>query len=306
MGKLTLSMNRDISEYDAETRESIETVTWQHVVRAAGAVKGLCDAIRSDFDTRPHEIKSGTLAYMDAVNCRYVVKAWVFGRLHLMSAIDHAFALHRLTIDPCLPIAQYSCARVILEQCTLTYWLLDPSVDWRERTIRIVKDRRHEIHKYREFHDHYKHGTPEDSGARELPRNLLDEEADIIALMRKLGLESEIGNSAHLGMTRLTDEFVGEMSFDYRLLSSVSHGREWTLIEEFVEYDETNPFSIETSFDLYHSFSVVNYCVNWIAKANWSWYVTMGWDFGFVERLLTEYYVENGVLPKSRFVPPTH
>ena len=296
-------MNHNLPEYDGETRESIESVTWQHVLEGTSALKRLCIAVRNDFDVEPDPFRPGTRAIQEWQDCRYVLKAWVFGRLHLVSAIDHALALERAIVEPCLAITAHTCARVILEQCTITYWLLDPEVDWRERTYRVMKNRLHEISEFKKFHNHYKHGFAENSQERNLNQRVLEEE-EIEGLSKRLGLEDSLGDRRQLGMTSLTDEFVGEMSFEYRMLSSVSHGREWALIEEFVEYDEMKLFAIKPNFDLYHVFSVVNYSINWIAKATWSWFVMSGWDFSGIATLLTRDYDKNGVLAKSRFIPP--
>ena len=167
-----------------------------------------------------------------------------------------------------------------------------------------MKNRLHEISEFRKFHNHYKHGFAENSKERNLNQRVLNEEEEIEALSKRLGLKDSLGDRRQLGMTSLTDDFVGEMSFEYRMLSSVSHGREWALIEDFVDYDEMNPFSIKPNFDLYHVFSVVNYSINWIAKATWSWFIMSGWDFSGIATLLTRYYDKNGVLAKSRFIPP--
>lgn len=297
-------MTRNLSEYDEETRQSIESVTWQHVLLATNMLKDLNNAIQSEFDNAPDPFRPGTRALDEWQHCRYDLGAWVFGRLHLMSAVDHALALERCIVEPCLAIAAHTNARAILEQCTIMHWLLDPEIDWKERARRIMKNRLYEIHVYKTFHNHYKHGLSEKSDAQELSQNVLNEEVDINSLAERLDLKDRLGSSTQLGMTRLTDDFAGEMSFEYRLLSSVSHGREWALIDEFVDYDKMKPFAIKTNFDLYHMFSVVNYSINWIAKATCSWFVMSGWDFSEFAEMLTGYYDRNGVLAKSRFIPP--
>ena len=50
---------------------------------------------------------------------------------------EHLVALVKLLTDPIEPLAACTCVRSMLESCALSAWMMDPSIDHKERTGRV-------------------------------------------------------------------------------------------------------------------------------------------------------------------------
>ena len=130
-------------------------------------------------------------------------------------------------------------------------------------------------------------------------------ERTIVELAPKLGVE-QLGRPLQRlpPMYTLFDQFVAGFTFEYNLLSSVSHGRESLIIELMLDGNVDRLWASKHSIDSYHMWSLINNTINWISKATWVYFDYCGWNFEYMTRFLEKYYESVGLAEESRFVPP--
>ena len=296
--------NRRTQYPDGKSR-NVPNVSWDDIDIATNALSNLCTDTVNTIEQTSGLPDQSSKAVSEMEKCNFLAGFHALCQVRFIVAVDHARALQKSLLPPRQSIAPWTCARTMLEQCALIHWLLDPKIELEERVKRVMRIRLHDIDNHRMYRDKTNRQMPEGIPKFDPNPNMLALERTIVELAPKLGVE-QLGRPLKRlpPMNKLVDQFVAGFTFEYNLLSSVSHGRESLIIELMLDGSVDRLWASKHTIDLYHMWSLINNTINWISKATWVYFDYCGWNFEYMTRFLEKYYESVGLAQESRFVPP--
>ena len=270
----------------------------------------LCQSIKSKIRNRRGIFAADSRAMREIIECqtatktRYAKSAFELSQARLISAIDHAEATTKLSRDLGHPIAIWTTARTTLEQCATIWWLLSAEIDYRQRIARVMRMRSADADNMEKFAEQTEREFLHMSSPVNRTRAEINKDRNKMSDLAKIMCIEQEANENMPRPTQLIENFVEPGTFNYRLLSTISHGRESAILELSLLGQASRLWSFNLYVDVYHACSLINYCVNWIAKAVWIYFEFTGWDYDDIYEHITNYYDQIGVSAESRFVMP--
>ena len=292
------------------SRRQIPNTDWSDIELATDTLYALCQSIKSKIRDRRGIFAADSRAIREIRECqmatktRYAQSAFEFSQARLISAIDHAEATTKLSRNLEHPIAGWTTARAALEQCATMWWLLSPDIDYRQRIARVMRIRFADANNMVKFAKQTGEEFPDKAPQVSQTLQTINREIEFLS---KLATSLDVVEEAKqnmLGPTKLIKDFIEPRTFNYRLLSTISHGRESAILELYLRGEVSRLWSFKLHVDLYHAWSLMNYCINWIAKAVWIYFLFAGWDYDGIYGLIKNYYDELRLDYESRFVIP--
>ncbi len=288
----------------------IPNVDASDIELAADTLNAVCQSIKSKIRARRGIFAADSRAMREiregqtATKTRYAQSAFELSQTRLISAIDHAEATTELVRDLGHPIAIWTTARAALEQCATIWWLLSPDIDYRRRAARVMRIRSADADNMEKFAEQTEREFPHMSSQVNRTRSEINKERKKMADLAKIMCIEQEANENMPGPTQLIEDFIEPGTFNYRLLSTISHGRESAILELSLLGQASRLWLFDQYVDLYHAWSLINSCINWIAKSVWVYFRLTGWNYEDINQLITHYYDDVGVSAESRFVIP--
>lgn len=162
-------------------------------------------------------------------NREHVESAYSIGIISMEVAADHLMAFTDLLQEPVKTIAPWTCVRSLLESCALATWLLDFTIDVKERVCRCFAFRYHGLVQQKKI---YQLDGGLSNEASLINQRISKVEQDA----QKLGfspIRNNVGKIGGIGkimpeITRLIKITLNREK-EYRLLSAVAHGHYWAI-----------------------------------------------------------------------------
>ena len=197
------------------------------------ALSRFCDEIRRfDADHGLYPVPGSPAVNEQAASPRTesLATAWSKATLLIESGREHVTAFVKTITEPMELIACWTCVRSMLESCSLASWLLDSSIDARTRVGRVFASRHEGIEQYLKYvrasggSDEYLQSIEKRSGEVEQDALKLGYPPSVNKKGQRFGIGQKMPSATEVIKLMLDKE---EM---YRLLSAVTHGHDWALI----------------------------------------------------------------------------
>ena len=201
-----------------------------YLPRMRGALSNFCDETRSFHADHGDDPVPGSPAVREQVGSQrpeLLVTAWCMALQLIESASDHAAAFVKTITPPIQPIACWTCARSMLETCSLASWLLDPHVSAHTRVKRGFAIRYKEIEQYLKY---VRTIDGRDEDLQRIKKRIVDVERDACELGYP-PVTNKMRKRIGIGQVMPTVTTVIKCILDeegmYRLSSAVIHGQSW-------------------------------------------------------------------------------
>lgn len=191
-------------------------------------LKNLFHSTARIYNQNHRKPNAGSLVSKELRNRRFEPKlkqAFDRGILSMEITADHFMGLADCLEPPTLSFAPYTCCRAVQESSSITCWLLDNEITFKERTKRVLALQYKELEEEKKFFrsiPDYPQKT--DSDRRIL---VLEDEAKFLefeVLYDKKKKRIGIGKKKPSVITLITDAHGSEQVALYRALSGVAHG----------------------------------------------------------------------------------
>ena len=276
-----------------------ESVDWQDVLRAAGALNSFPKTIFGAFN-KYRNSPSGTSKASDelanSVQAATLEMVYAQGAQQLLFACDHTLAIHRLFVTKSqLSYSPWTCARGVLESCSICVLLLDPATGSIERITRSLNLR---LEGFQSVRKYLRRRTP--TLAQGIDSQV---QAKIAALRQEclpLGIAEKLNSKGQfLGFGRGVQSISNRIeeafgaSNDYSLLSACAHAEAWAILD----LDPRSEPGLSPEWAMY----LVTKPIEWAARSLWAYYRFFGWDLEEGTATLEREYNRAGLGHESRF-----
>lgn len=175
----------------------------------------------------------GSKAEIESTTCKdhTVVSTWSIGLQLIEFGGEHVSALTKLMTEPAEVIACCTCVRSMLESCSMSAWLLDPTINASERIKRLFAYRYSSMTQALKFL--VSQNQPADKIDYQKQRiDLVEQEAISLGYAPVLsGKNVRIGIGQLMpGATAMIDDVL-KQGGHYRVLSAVAHGQHWAITQ---------------------------------------------------------------------------
>lgn len=224
------------------------------------------------------------------------------GILSMESAVDHIMAFRDLLKEPAKTISPWTCIRGALESSALACWFLDPTTDVKERISRSFAFRFYGFKQQIKF-------LQLDKNAQKEILTVKTRIAEVEHTAINYGYSKVINKNGEIDgiaqrmpeITRLIGIMLGKEG-EYRLLSAVTHGQHWALIQMgFKVISVKTPEGrvikgLEKNLDPRFGLFCTHIVITSIAQVLWNLWRLYGWNIKDLQNLL------NSTFDKMRFV----
>jgi hypothetical protein len=203
--------------------------TYEQAIKAVQATQQLHDRTGAFFDSQGLEPKMDSLAARELQSFERpesILTAYSQGNSLVEVAADHLIAFTRTLTEPAQSMAPWTMARVVLETCALSCWLLDTKITAPMRVKRSLALR------YEELVQQTKFGRAANLPIETVKTNERIEEVE--AMAESLGFAKLRGGKDERtgigqvmpGITEIIRDTL-KAEANYRLFSAMAHGRSW-------------------------------------------------------------------------------
>jgi hypothetical protein len=203
--------------------------TYEQAIQALQATQELHDRTGAFFDAQGFEPKMDSLAARELQTFERpesVLTAYSQGNSLVEVAADHLIAFTRTITEPAQSMAPWTMARVVLETCALSCWLLDTKITAPIRVKRSLALR------YEELFQQTKFGRaanlPLESGKADERIEEVESMAESLGFAKLRGGKGERTGIGQVmpSITEITRDTL-KAEANYRLFSAMAHGRSW-------------------------------------------------------------------------------
>ena len=278
-----------------------------HCARALDRLPEQLQSAMAKYDQKP---RSGSPASHELDTCsepQHAETAYTLAIQRLFVVFDHMSALRRALAEPSLTYSPWTCARGVLESCSVADWLLDAAISYRERVARCFNLRLQNLRSQMTFFR--SEPDPPADTIPELQKRVahLRTQAPKLAILEKsdrkgkfLGFDA--GMPSH---TQLIDGFCARhesSSLGYPLLSAAAHGEDWAVgsLGSTTVIDQSGARRVPTLRPVCAMWLIVH-AVQWLSYPAWSYFVQYGWDLEEAARILEDAYDLAAITERERF-----
>jgi hypothetical protein len=282
-------------------------LTYEQAIKAVQATQQLHDRTGAFFDTQGLEPKMDSLASRELQTLERpesVLTAYSQGNSLVEVAADHLIAFTRTITEPAQSMAPWTMARVVLETCALSCWLLDTKITAPMRVKRSLALR------YEELVQQTKFGRAANLPVETARTNERIEEVEVMA--ESLGFAKLRGGKDERtgigqvmpGITEIIRDTL-KAEANYRLFSAMAHGRSWAYSQlSFRKVGETDVLGNKAFFMEKHlPIEVVLWlCSNvarYFAQPIKCKCELFGWDLVQFNVILDDVFHQIGIRPDS-------
>jgi hypothetical protein len=230
-----------------------------------------------------------------------VVSCCSMGTLLVEFGADHVSAFVKTTTEPIEAIACWTCVRSMLEACSIAAWVLDPTIDAKERVGRMFAYRREGQDELLKFARAAESATADIQHAeKQIEKIESDARAVGIGRVKK-----------KLNATDMIEKMLGEGT-TYKMLSAVAHGHIWAVRPLFFKLtgetqgmDGVITRAMTKTVDVKGIAFLGLQTAKALGKPLWHLCQYYGWDRARLETLLESVFDKLEASNHSRFWRPT-
>ena len=275
--------------------------------------------ISSSYSRRPFPNSQASQELKDCSNKELLEIAYYQGVLQHFVSSDHMSALKRTLEPTVLSFAPWTCARVVLETCSLGVWLLDTEINSKERITRSLNLRlEDENQKIKLLRKKLERISNQDQIA-ELPQkqkaNALIEESEIrIKCLEEKAEESSIAVTKNRkndligfgsgGPPNISDRIDATFKAkdDYAMFSSAAHGNPSMILSLGVNIEQSKKGPLTPDLDPDDAMWLIMKTVEWFARTSWTYFNLFGRELKELQFVLEDGYDQVGFInEESRF-----
>lgn len=283
-------------------------ITQAQVIQCAKALALLPQQVQEAMGKYNQTPQAGSPAAQESCSApQHVETAYSFAIQGLLFAFDHMSALRRGLAEPWLTYSPWTCARGVLESCSVADWLLEPSIDYRERVSRSFNFRLQNLRSQMTFFRSEPEPPPDAIPNLEGRVAHLRTEARRLAIPEKRSRQGKLlGFSAGiLSYTQLINRFFAESgpsTLGYPLLSAAAHSVNWAVgsLGSTTIVDDAGARR-EPQLNPTYALWLILGAVQWLSRPAWSYFVQYGWDLGEAREILEESHNLAGTTETERF-----
>ena len=285
-------------------------ISYDEVAESANVLTDLPMEIQRAMAVYGQKPLSGSVAWNELENCsapQHIEAAHSSGFQSLFVGADHAAALARALTGEWLSYSPWTCARSVLESCSVSSWLFDPDIGYQERVSRSLNLR------LRDLRGQIRYATNEREMPEEVKRHAerridrLRNEAMQMGIVEKLDRNGKFlgfaeGIPSHTQIIDRFDMKRREPSLGYSLLSAAAHGEGWAVrsLGANTIVRASGAMSVGSLRPEYAMLLIIN-AVQELSYPAWEIFVLFGWDLQVVEAILDNAFDQVNIAQTLRF-----
>ncbi len=199
-------------------------------------------------------------------------------------------------VEPQLSYSPWTCARSVLESCSICTLVLDPAINSVERITRSFNVRIKEIRQAQKFIKLAQGIDAKVSNKLELRVDVLRKKALALGIAERhsgKGWFLGFGQGVQQISYRIKDTLVA--SEDYSLLSTVAHTDTWGILSLGSHVEATEPLRPVPSLSPERAMYLITKPIGWVARGLWAYYQLFGWDLDGGKAMLESAYARVGL-----------
>ena len=263
---------------------------WNKIHKASEALRFLASA-SSDAINRFRGVPSaGSTASQELSRFAapsVLKEAYDKGVRSLVVACDYVLALDRTLSEPILSFSPWACLRHILESCSMCIWMLDTSIELKERATRSLnvqfEENKHERTYLQKDLPRSRASAPELTPSI---KKVEERETRLRCQAQQLGINEKRNKRDRLlgfgdGPESITDRIDATLKdtlFHYSLLSPQAHGDTWAILVLSTQTISFNPTHVVSDLSPLYAISLISDALHSIAKALQNYYDLYGYD----------------------------
>lgn len=271
----------------------------ERVLRSLNALNDLASQMLNLMETRepfPAPKSPAAIELASSPHGRHLLDAYSSGFQSWFVAFDHMVALGRSMTEPILTHSPWTCARAVLENCSVAGWLLEPGIEHSDRIMRSFNLKYQNIQSNLTFLRN-EHATQHSDFAYLQSRiEDLRVEASSLGFTEKTNKKSKClgfgpGLPSH---TELIKDFIADWPvpcLGYSLLSAAAHGEDWAIssLGMTTVSDELGAKRVPTMSPDSATVLIAD-TVCWTARPAWEYFRLFGWDLVEIQDVLDGVY----------------
>ena len=271
----------------------------EQVLRSQSVLTRLPLELQRIMERRGQKPATGSQASLELANSscpQHIKTAHSLGLQRWFVACEHMVALERALTEPSLTYSPWTCARAVLENCSVVSWLFDVHIGHDARAMRSFNLRLQNIQSQLTFQ----------RAEIQVQQNSFQYLQQRIEYLRaeasELGINEKVSrNGKFLGFgpgmpshTRLIEIFGANQRvpwLGYPMLSAAAHGEDWAVgtLGSTTVFDESGAKRMPTMRTEFAMLLIID-SVRWLSHPAWDCFRLFGWDLGEIESVLGSAY----------------
>lgn len=272
------------------------TPEWLEVQRASKIFDDMCNEFIDKIRPLPTALIPGSVLMQDAEEDDVGLALAMCTYDHYLFVLDHALGASRCVKDPTLIHTPYSCARTVLETCSMLHWLLEPAetTGTDGRFARILELNSRDLWNERkwELQVGEKLGRDEEKIKASFEKKIerLTNIADDLSIPYKpTSKEQRPIFATLLDATPRVGKYIKDADLEYRLYSRVIHCETPALAQTWmVRPNLAHPGELAYNSEM--AFRLITNLATWIARASHEYYAYCGHDLNELGQCLRVYF----------------
>ena len=295
---------------------------WEIIRKKAEVLDEMPKKIRGialSYSRRPFPNSQASQELKDCSNKELLEIAYYQGVLQHFVSSDHMSTLKRTLEPTVLSFAPWTCARVVLETCSLGVWLLDTEVNSKERITRSLnlrlEDENQKIKLLRKKLERISNQDQTAELSQKQEANALIEGSETrIKCLEEKAKESNIAVAKNKkndligfgsgGLLKISDRIdtTFKAKDDYAMLSSAAHGNPSAILSLGVNIEQSKNGPLIPDLHPLDAMWLIMKIVGWFARTSWTYFNLFGRDLKELQSVLEDGYDQVGFInEESRF-----